>query len=352
MDTGKETSALEEIASELRNGLRARPVPVRELLWWFGARRRGVLVVQEIRAALQALGLVTSPDFEDVHIDAHIAILPEHESTSLPKAMPGKESTVPAAVAELTAALVDPTFRLSRLPSANRKVTAVNPTATVKHATTIMLTHGFSQLPVMTTERDLKGVVSWRSIGQAQALGNAPQSVGDCMELAREMPWSESVFNALPTIVEHDYVLVRAHDRTIAGIVTASDLSIQFRQLAEPFLLLGEIESHLRNLLEGAVMETELAALAFPVSTVAPKRVSELTFSQYHSLLKQVSVWGRLGIGIDQEIFCEQLDAVRLIRNDVMHFNPDPFDESQLATLRNFAGLVRKIAETRSGRSI
>jgi len=50
--------------------------------------------------------------------------------------------------------------------------------------------------------------------------------------------------------VEFGYVLVRdQRDRRITGIVTASDLSLQFQALAEPFLLLREIELHVRQLL-------------------------------------------------------------------------------------------------------
>ena len=37
-------------------------------------------------------------------------------------------------------------------------------------------------------------------------------------------------------------------DNRIAGIVTSSDLGNQFMELAGPFLILGEIEMHLRRL--------------------------------------------------------------------------------------------------------
>src|SRR3546814_4636712 len=56
-----------------------------------------------------------------------------------------------------------------------------------------------------------------------------------------------SIFEAITDIVQHDFVLVRARDKTISGIVTAADLSLQFRTLTEPFLLLSEIETHVRD---------------------------------------------------------------------------------------------------------
>ncbi len=69
------------------------------------------------------------------------------------------------------------------------------------------------------------------------------------MDGHHEIRAESSLFQAIPIIVEHQYVLVRGSDNRITGIVTASDLSLQFQQLAEPFLLLGEIENHIRRIL-------------------------------------------------------------------------------------------------------
>jgi hypothetical protein len=52
-------------------------------------------------------------------------------------------------------------------------------------------------------------------------------------------------------IAQHQYVLVQAPGRTITGIVTSTDLSLQFQQLTEPLLLLDEIEQHIRMLIVG-----------------------------------------------------------------------------------------------------
>lgn len=322
-------------------------VTVRELLSWFNAKRRGYLVVALIRQYLDDAGLESEPDFESVHIDAEVR-LRRLLGQGHPAPDAGVEGThLPSkdVVEGVAAAIVDPTFRLRRLPSATAGVYAVPPTASIAQATTLMLAKGFSQLPVMPNPRDVKGVISWRSLGKARALGKKPERVSDCMEVARELPDSEAVFTALATIVEHDYVLVRAADRTITGIVTSSDLSVQFRQLAEPFLLIGEIENHLRYLLDLVVDPAALAAIAVPDGGQAPKAVRELTFSQYVQLFNQDAVWARLAVALDRQVFCRELNQVRAIRNDVMHFNPDPFDESDLQSLRSFAELVRHLSD-------
>jgi predicted transcriptional regulator len=59
----------------------------------------------------------------------------------------------------------DPTYRIGRLEAAKRRPVSVAPDASVERAVTIMLSKDFSQLPVMTSERCVKGVISWSTIG-------------------------------------------------------------------------------------------------------------------------------------------------------------------------------------------
>jgi predicted transcriptional regulator len=88
-----------------------------------------------------------------------------------------------------------------------------------------MMQYEFSQLPVMQGDREVKGVVTWKSIGLRKALGSKCERVGDCQEDARIVDANRTLFDSIPIIIEHGYVLVRQRDRRITGIVTASDLS-------------------------------------------------------------------------------------------------------------------------------
>src|SRR5205814_5319927 len=86
----------------------------------------------------------------------------------------------------------------------------------------------------------------------------------EAMEPHAEISADASLFTAIPLIVQHQYVLVRGPDQRIVGIVTTSDLSLQFQQLAEPFLLLGEIENHIRRMIGPHFGPQELAAVRDP----------------------------------------------------------------------------------------
>ncbi len=117
----------------------------------------------------------------------------------------------------------DPTYRISKLAAANKKPVSVIPDAPIQEAVTVMLTNDFSQLPVMTNERDVKGVISWTSIGTRLALGKSGTEAKGLMDVHHEIRSDASLFQAIPIIIQHQYVLVRGSDNRITGIVTASD---------------------------------------------------------------------------------------------------------------------------------
>ncbi|MBE9661719.1 CBS domain-containing protein [Mucilaginibacter myungsuensis] len=208
-----------------------------------------------------------------------------------------------------------------------------------------MMTYDFSQLPVMQhAKRDLKGVISWQSIGQKLAVGKVDSKVRNLMDTNYQLISSEtSLFKALPGIIEHDYVLIQNREKEICGIVTASDLSLQFKQLTEPFLLVAEIENHVRQILMKLSKE-ELANgkderdVNRKVDTVA-----DLNFGEYLRLCQNQEIWNKLGLSIDRKAFCTLLDSVRDIRNNIMHFDPDGLEQSSTETLRSFVRLLQKL---------
>src|SRR5262245_5754130 len=63
--------------------------------------------------------------------------------------------------------------QLQLLPSAKRAPLTVSREDSLRHAETQMLLNDYSQLPVMTGERTVHGLISWKSIGKAHVIGNA-----------------------------------------------------------------------------------------------------------------------------------------------------------------------------------
>ena len=216
---------LEEIAEQMKDhqegGMKPAPeqVSARTLIRWFGYERRSKYIVSRIRNKMDDLEIRTVPDFEFVYIDTRIRfeLVPKEGGTS--KTSEGPE---------------DPTVRIGALAAANKVPSAVKPDDSLDIATTKMQMKDYSQLPVMVNKRDVKGIISWRSIGNRLALGHECNLVRDCMDPAKEISIAVPLFDAIGDISEHGYVLVRGNDRLITGIVTSSDVVNQFRQLAGP----------------------------------------------------------------------------------------------------------------------
>jgi CBS domain-containing protein len=344
----KVPAQLKEIVDQVTQG-NERMETVRTLLSWFGAERRGYWRVREIRKALNKAKLKTEPDFEEAWIDASIAFVikpkagktpPSDESSPKSEVDAGKsqESSDLTPVSKKSAGYATNRIKIGLLAAANRPPLCVSPDTTVSEAITLMLQHDYSQLPVTTTPRDVKGVFSWKSLGSRLALGKPCEKVSQCMEAANEIRLDASLFEAIQQIVEYECVLVRDGSRKLTGIVTTADLSLQFAQLGEPFLLLGQIENHVRNLIADKYTATELATVRDTADADRDiEDVSDLALGEYIRLLENPKRWDKLVLKIDRKTFVEELKRIGRIRNDVMHFDPDGPSPEDLTTLRKFA---------------
>ena len=304
---------------------------VREFLGWFSYTKRGSWINRHIRNKMEELDLRTVPDFESGWFGATISISLD------PEAVAGIESSDET---------VDPTVRIGTLEAANRKPTSVKPDNPLTVATTLMQLNDFSQLPVMTSDYNVKGIISWKSIGTRLSSGHECTFVRHCMDpVAREISIDAPMFDAIGDISQHGYVLVRGLHNKISGIVTASDFAGQFSELAGPFLLIGEIEGYLRSIIHRKFTLEELQKAGYGADSGNPIEGSaDLTFGGYCRLMQDQNNWKKLRLTIDRGEFVKYLDAVRQIRNDVMHFNPDGLDQEHKDKLRNGAMFFRNLS--------
>ena len=311
----------EQMEGDIQNGAapRVEKLTVREFIGKFRWARRRSRLVNHVRNRMDELGLRTNPDFEVTYIDAAISIEMDSEASDTETERPP-----------------DPTHRIGMLDAANNtELLSVKPESRLNVATTIMQIHDYSQLPVMQNEHNLKGIVTWQSIGARLSHGKKCEFVQNCMEPAQVTSITAPLFDAIGTIVEHGYVLVRDVDNSITGIVTASDLSNQFMTMAGPFLLIGEIEGHLRQLIHRKFTPLELKSASLTPENI--EGAADLTLGDYYQLLGKQENWRKLALHIDRYEFIQHIDRVREIRNDVMHFDPDGLEETDAKLLRDVA---------------
>ena len=319
---------LKEIAEKMREDRESGLAPssatptVREFMSWFGYARRGLWMVERVREELEANGLHTEPDFQHAYVDGPISF---------------RDSSVSAPPA-------DSTLRVDILEAAHNPPTTVTPHDDLKKAITHMMSNDFSQLPVMDGQRTVKGIITWESIGSKTAMGQISDDVKVYMERAEFIDGQQPFFDAVSIIVRTGYVLVKGQGDIITGIVTASDLNDQFLQLAEPFLLVGEIESHIRRVIHGRFTREELFGISRASNNQAIDHIANLAFGDYCRLLEDPTRWEKLSIKVERTVFVELLHEIRNIRNNVMHFNPDGLDQNDARKLRNASRFFQQLA--------
>jgi len=126
--------------------------------------------------------------------------------------------------------------------------------------------------------------------------------------------------------------------------VTASDLSQQFRELAEPFLLTGEIENFMRRLIHGKFSKDELIGAKDPGDTNREiEGLADLTFGEVARLVENEENWKRIRLSVDRRQFISHQSRVRATRNDIMHFDPEGVDSGALLELYKFVAFFREL---------
>lgn len=301
---------------------------IRDFLALWGAKRRGFWVVKKINDDLAHYGLTTSPSFESGWIDNRIKIV-------LKQMQEPAGSSSPAATATPEASQVN-WLRVSSLESANRGLVSVSKNDSLRKVQSLMIRHDYSQLPVIEGGRRLEGAVSWESI--AKATVHSPEAdLKSCISPADIVSVDDDLLSQIPRIIDAGYLFVRDTENLPCGIVTTADLSQAFQVLAGPFLLAGEAERHLRQIVNRNFTTNDIREAKNPNDpTRQAASAEDLTIGEIQRLLERPSNWERIEWYVDRGVFLDGLQGLRELRNEIMHFSPDPPEADALVQARNF----------------
>jgi CBS domain-containing protein len=314
-------------------------VPVRDLLAKWGFRARTYDSVARVVADLSASGLACTPGLGEGGLDTEVRVgpvaIPGSDSTTSGDA--GEEDDAGAAEDDQQLELPAFTLRVADIPSAQAGVTAVNPNQTLADAQFLMVMHDYSQLPVLSGPRTLKGVISWQSIARA-SLAKPHVTLTDAVDPYPKVVYAtQELLDQVTTIYDAGFVLVRGADQIITGIVTTADLARQFRDLTTPFFQLGDIEAKLRRCIGHAFSLNDIRGA---VGSPRLESVAKMTFGQYIIVLQDPGRWEQMHWpAIPRALFISELDAVRQIRNRVMHFGVE-LEQADRTKLTSFLRLM------------
>jgi len=302
---------LTELVKEIKEKDVEIEITPRELLCFFSFEKRTSGNCFWIDKFLEENQLEVFPDYATCWIDEHIML--KHKK----KAKSKKD--------------FDPIQRIRMLDSANKPPVTISRDSELKEAITLMMINSYSQLPVMSGSRTVNGVITWETIGQGLTNGCSPDNIKDFISNEITiLDYDTPLLDAISTIIEKDFVLVQKSDKLISGIVTLADISTQFLNVSEPFLLLGQIEYHIRKILDGKFLVKELQEFCKNREEAKDiEHTDDLNFGEYIKIIEKPENWEKLNLLIERSIFIKYLDKIRKIRNDVMHFDTDGISDDQ-----------------------
>jgi len=314
-----------EIISEIQENSKEFKMSPRDFLAYFHCAKRSKGNTGRIDKFLESKRIETIPNYKNVWIDGELTL--KHK----PKAKSKTES--------------DPIQRISILPSANRTPVTITRDAKLNDAITNMMLHNYSQLPVLSNPRSIVGFITWESIGCAITNGVTSEDAKEYLDLEYTiLEYDTPLLKAIKTVIEKEYVIVQKKDKSFSGIITLADVSSQFLTLTEPFLILEEIENLIRLLLNDKFLIQELIDFCQRENDEKSiESIDDLTFGQYLRLIEKPENWKKLKLKSERITFIKQLNVVREIRNDIMHFDTEGITIDQKQALINMAKFLTDI---------
>ncbi len=242
----------------------------------------------------------------------------------------------------------------------------IPPETTVRDAFKIMKKHNFNQVPVITG-KELLGVFSYRAF--AEAGSELIEKERNIYELPVEAFCEDlkiaSIYDELESLLVEfdlkDAVLVGS-DKQVQGIVTAVDALRYFFEVASAYVMLGEIELAIRELMRSSMDTNELnegidrciRTYYEGKSLHVPTSLEEMSFNDYIAILKFKGYWEKFKdtFGGVYSVVQTKLDPLPNLRNDVFHFRRKlTFDDYD--TLRDVRDwLLKRVKKLEAKRKI
>jgi CBS domain-containing protein len=318
-------------------------ITVRDLVRLWGVQTRDSRVSLRIAADLENHGLTTEPNFLSVTLDDEVvlaAVRPDPGPVTFTDSGVGTDSVTVEVTPTAQMARREIGLTLGNLVQPWRTLEWVKPTATVEEALTKMLVNDYSQLPVLKNRYSLEGAVTWQSIARAR-LKDPQAPLSAAIVEATKLSYSDDLHKVLPKLQDEDFIVVANPHNEITGIVTTADVVALYHERTLPFLLIGELDQELRQLIEATIPFDTVRAVCAQPGRPELESFDDMTMGDYQQVLGHPGCWATLGWPLDRVTFVKRVDDLRRIRNDITHFNPDPEPKDAVDKLRHMLDVIR-----------
>ena len=224
--------------------------------------------------------------------------------------------------------------------SASAGLMSVKSKDLLSKATSLMRINNFSQIAVLDTAHQLKGIVSWKTIGSSFVDIDENSLVEDFMsKKIKTASLNTSIFEILNEINnnEEDFIFIKDEFNKWCGIVTSHDIVKKYSNLIKPLMFLESIEKRLRKIIS-ETMEIKIDE----VNEILKKDYStfdDFVFSDYQQIINSNSKYKRQN-KLDNSVFNSKLQEINEIRNKFMHFRVEGLNDFEIRNLEVFSNLL------------
>jgi len=230
-------------------------------------------------------------------------------------------------------------YTLAQVIQGRRALICARDDATVGDAIAMMLTNRVAQLPVVAEDGRLRGVISQQSIlsmyfyanGQVDLLG---LPVVHCQDLATTLSRQADLLEAIDLLRTRGvYAVIVTDEDKPAGILTGRDMTHFFRSLFEGTLMVEQIEVTLRESVNLAFLDDESRRQAL-LATFGPSKQNKnqpargqenLSFTDMLRVITAQENWPVFDAMLGpRNLFEPMMERVRLVRNELSHFQGRP----------------------------
>lgn len=271
--------------------------------------------------------------------------------------------TLPQAIAEIVVVeipvqeLTNVFHRVNNVLPEDQDPVFVEYETSVNQALSLMKKNNFSQIPVKAGNEVL-GIFSYRSfssriveiIGEKLDLDHF--AVGEFIEPVDFVDILDDLTKSLDKLDNRDVVLV-GNRNDLRGLFTPIDLVKYLYKLSSPFILLGEIEGAIRNILRSCTTPGQLIEMAqLTLAQVyqpdkMPKSIEEMTFNDYVQIIGDGRTWKSFEAAfmpgdLQRKRTRAKLEEIRALRNDVFHFRRE-ITEDDINKLLGYRDWIKNV---------
>jgi predicted transcriptional regulator len=308
----------------------------KKILDLFGSKRRGARVIGKVKQLFNKYDLMSTPDFSTAYCYGKMTI------EARPKVGVPEETNLDDLIPKLG---IMAAANIGALKKHKHGLLSVRKNTPFMEAVTLMIKYDISQLPVLSG-KDAVGIIDWKSIGVAIVLGKNCKIVSDCMKPVEVLSVNTSLFEAVERVLKKGTILVKQQDNTITGLVTTKNITEQFIDMSRPFLLLEQIENHVRKLLVNKLEESDITkVLDAEKLTKEFTDLTSLSFGNYVRIIENQDNYTKLKIKLKKSVLVNMLKKTNKLRNDIMHFNPEEMDPEDLEHLEETLRILKVLVD-------